>query len=77
MKPQFWLLYVGLGLFALAQVSHAARPWLNRISELDPSKPIAHFTGQRAFDHCEDMAPAAKRQGAQQWSCAGPKSNYY
>lgn len=69
-RPQYWLLYVGMALLIIAQVAHAAKPWLDRMTQLDPSKPRAHFTGKWAFDHCGDMGPAANRQGAQQWSCA-------
>lgn len=72
MKPAYWALYTGLGLYALVAVSHVGMKWMR--NDLHNGIPRAHFYSQAAYDNCGAMFVEAKKQGAPYWTCHRPRS---
>ena len=64
-KPKWWLLYIGLGLYALVALSHAF------VGDNRPAsaKSVFFWPSEVNGRECKDMADEAAKLSAEKWSC--------
>lgn len=72
MRPAYWALYTGIGLYAIVAISHIGMQWVRY--DLHNGTPRAHFYSQTAYDNCAAMSSEAKKRGAAYWTCHRPQS---
>lgn len=62
-QPKWWLLYIGLGLYAIAIISHAI------VGNVGHKKLVFFWPSEVNGRDCKDMAGEAAKLGTEKWSC--------
>lgn len=59
-QPAWWLLYLGLGLYAVAAIVQTTGPH---------PKTVWFWSSEMAGRECKDMGNEAAKYGATRWAC--------